>query len=67
MVKIDQKPETPLSPIQFFVSRRRAEFAISELASHLEARPYPLPQGLYPPWYVKVAHRGYLRKSGEVF
>lgn len=67
MVKIDERPETPLSAIKFFVSMNRAVHAINELAPHLEASVHWLETGVWISWYVKVAHRGYLRESGEVY
>lgn len=67
MVKIDQKPESPLSPIKFFVSKERTERAVEELGDGAFARPFLLEHGRYSYWCVKCAFRGYLRESGEVY
>jgi hypothetical protein len=67
MVRINQQPEAPLSPIQFFVNRRCADREIQGLRIGSIAQLLPFKTGLYPSWYVKVGYDGYLRESGEVF
>lgn len=67
MVKIDQQPESRLSPIKFFVSKAYAERAIDQLGEGAFASAHGLKVGVWTNWYVKVARRGYLRESGEIY
>lgn len=67
MVRINQQPETPLSAIKFFVSKKCAKDAINELAPHLKGVAQDSHGGTWVSWCVKVEHRGYLRESGEIY
>ena len=67
MTEINEKTESRLSPIKFFISKKHAEQAIVELAPHLEVFAHWIKAGVWTSWYVKEAYRGYLRESGEIY